>query len=323
MNSAHPYENPTPFSNFLEMLAILLIPAALCCTFGKLVGDARQGWTILTTMTIIFAVLLSIGMFAEQHGNPLLTQVGADQTASNIQAGGNMEGKETRFGVTDSTLFAAVTTATSCGAVNSMHDSFTPLGGLMPMVLMQIGEVVFGGVGSGLYGMIIFAILAVFISGLMIGRTPEYLGKKIEVFEMKMTSIVILIAPLLILVGTAIALMTRAGTAGIFNPSTHGFNEVLYAFSSTANNNGSVFAGLTATAPFYQIIFSFVMWLGRFWTIIPVLAIAGSLARKEKSTFYQWLFTHPWPFIYRAINWHDLPGGRANVFSSFGVRAYR
>lgn len=284
-NSAHPYENPTPFSNFLEMLAILLIPAALCCTFGKLVGDARQGWTILTTMVIIFMVLLGIGMFAEQRGNPLLTQVGADQTANNMQAGGNMEGKETRFGITGSTLFAAVTTATSCGAVNSMHDSFTPLGGLIPLVFMQIGEVVFGGVGSGLYGMIIFAILAVFISGLMIGRTPEYLGKKIEVFEMKMISIVILIAPLLILVGTGIALMTRAGTAGIFNPGTHGFSEVLYAFSSTANNNGSSFAGLTATSPFYQIIFSFVMWLGRFWTIIPILAIAGSLAGKKKVPF--------------------------------------
>lgn len=284
-NSAHPFENPTPFSNFLEMLAILLIPAALCCTLGCLVGDSRQGWTILTAMTLIFLIMVSLTLYAEQHGNPVLTIAGADQTASNYQSGGNMEGKETRFGPIGSALFATITTATSCGAVNSMHDSFTPLGGLVPMALMQIGEVVFGGVGSGLYGMLIFAILAVFISGLMIGRTPEYLGKKIEVFEMKMTSIIILILPFLILMGSSVALMTRAGTSGILNPGTHGFSEVLYAFSSTANNNGSAFEGLTATSSFYQIIFSFVMLIGRFWTLIPILAIAGSLAAKKKVPF--------------------------------------
>jgi K+-transporting ATPase ATPase A chain len=281
-NSAHPYENPTPFSNFLEMLAILMIPAGLCYSFGLLVGNTRQGWALLTAMTSIFIIMACITLYMEQHGNLLLANAGADQIHSKLQAGGNMEGKETRFGITASALFATITTAASCGAVNAMHESFTPLGGLAPMLLMQLGEVIFGGVGSGLYGMLIFAILAVFIAGLMIGRTPEYLGKKIESFEMKMTAIVILITPLLVLLGTAIALMTTQGKVGIFNPGIHGFSEVLYAFSSVANNNGSAFAGLSANKPFYNILTAIVMCLGRFLVIIPVLAIAGSLANKKR-----------------------------------------
>jgi potassium-transporting ATPase potassium-binding subunit len=284
-NSAHPFENPTPLSNLLEMLALLLIPAALCCTFGYWVNDKRQGWTILVTMTLIFIVMVSVTLYAEQAGNPILTAAGANQTASPWQSGGNMEGKETRFGITDSALFATVTTATSGGAVNAMHDSFTPLGGMIPLLMMELGEVVFGGVGSGLYGILIFAILAVFISGLMIGRTPEYLGKKIEVFEIKMVSISLLVLPLLVLVGTGLALMTTSGTAEILNPGAHGFTEVLYAFSSTAHNNGSDFAGLSTTSAFYQILLSAVMWLGRFGTLIPALAIAGSLAAKKKIPF--------------------------------------
>ncbi|MBK7424927.1 MAG: potassium-transporting ATPase subunit KdpA [Propionivibrio sp.] len=275
-NSAHPYENPTPLTNFIQMLSIFLIPAALCFTFGRMVGDTRQGWAVLAAMTLIFVVLAGAAMHFEQQANPLLTQLGVDPLA------GNMEGKETRFGIADSGLFAAVTTAASCGAVNSMHDSFTPLGGMIPLVLMQLGEVVFGGTGTGLYGMLVFAIMAVFISGLMIGRTPEYLGKKIETYEMKMTSIAILVTPLLVLLGTAIAVMTEAGRAGILNPGPHSFSEILYAFTSAANNNGSAFAGLSANTPFYNTMLGIAMWFGRFGVIVPVLAMAGSLAAKKR-----------------------------------------
>jgi K+-transporting ATPase ATPase A chain len=281
-NSAHPYENPTPLSNFVQMLAIFLIPAALCFVFGRMVGDTRQGWAVLGAMTIIFVGMTAVVLWAEQQGNPSLAPLGIDQAHTVLQAGGNMEGKEARFGVTASALFAAVTTAASCGAVNAMHDSFTPLGGMVPMWLIQLGEVVFGGVGSGLYGMLIFAIMAVFIAGLMIGRTPEYLGKKIESFEIKMTSIVILITPFLVLVGTAVAVMSEPGKLGIANPGAHGFSEILYAFSSAANNNGSAFAGLSANTPFYNVILALVMWVGRFAFIVPVLAIAGSLAKKKR-----------------------------------------
>jgi K+-transporting ATPase ATPase A chain len=281
-NSAHPYENPTPLSNFAQMIAMFLIPAALCFTFGRMVGDTRQGWAVLSAMTVIFVAMTLLVLWAEQQGNPAFAALGVDQAQSPLQAGGNMEGKETRFGIVASALFASITTAASCGAVNAMHDSFTPLGGLVPMWLIELGEVVFGGVGSGLYGMLIFAIMAVFIAGLMIGRTPEYLGKKIESFEMKMTAIVILVTPLLVLVGSAIAVMAGAGRLGIFNPGAHGFSEVLYALSSTANNNGSAFAGLSANTPFYNVMLAIVMWLGRFAFIVPVLAIAGSLARKKR-----------------------------------------
>ena len=281
-NSAHPFENPTALTNFLQMLSMFLIPAALCYAFGRTVGDTRQGWAVLGAMTIIFVTMTLVVMGAEQNGNPQLTALGVDQIASATQAGGNMEGKETRFGVAASALFASITTAASCGAVNAMHDSFTPLGGLVPMFNMQFGEVVFGGVGSGLYGMLIFAIITVFIAGLMIGRTPEYLGKKIESFEMKMVSMVILVTPLLVLAGTAIAVLTEAGRAGISNPGAHGFSQVLYALTSAANNNGSAFAGLSANTPFYNTLLGIVMWIGRFGVIVPVLAIAGSLAAKKR-----------------------------------------
>lgn len=281
-NSAHPYENPTPLSNFFQMLSIFLIPGALCYTFGYMVGDARQGWAVLAAMTVLFVVMSVAAITFEQQGNPLFTTAGVDQIASATQAGGNMEGKEVRFGVADSGLFAAITTAASCGAVIAMHDSFTPLGGMIPLVLMQLGEVVFGGVGSGLYGMLIFAMMAVFIAGLMIGRTPEYLGKKIESFEMKMVSIAILVTPLLVLAGTAVAVMTVNGQAGIANPGAHGFSEILYAFSSAGNNNGSAFAGLSVNTPFYNVMLAVVMWFGRFGVIVPVLAIAGSLAAKKR-----------------------------------------
>jgi K+-transporting ATPase ATPase A chain len=281
-NSAHPYENPTALTNLVQMIAILLIPAALCFAFGHVVGDVRQGWAVLTAMTVLFVVAVMVIVPAEQAGNPLIQSAGVDQMASALQAGGNMEGKETRFGISASALFAAVTTAASCGAVNAMHDAFTPLGGMVPLVLMQLGEVVFGGVGSGLYGMLIFAILAVFIAGLMIGRTPEYLGKKIEVQEMKLTSIAILITPILVLAGTAIAVGTGLGKAGIANPGAHGFSEILYALTSAGNNNGSAFAGLSANTPFYNGLLGVAMWLGRFGMIVPVLAIAGALAAKKR-----------------------------------------
>ncbi|MFO0917702.1 MAG: potassium-transporting ATPase subunit KdpA [Planctomycetaceae bacterium] len=281
VNSAHPLENPTPLSNFLELLAILLIPAALCFTFGELVGDRRQGWAILATMLVLFLPLLLLTVTAEQSSNPALAALGIDQSASGVQSGGNMEGKETRFGVVNSAMWAVSTTAASNGSVNSMHDSFMPLGGLAPMWLMQLGEVVFGGTGSGLYGMIMFAIVAVFIAGLMVGRTPEYLGKKIGAFEMKMASLAILLPCAMVLVGTAIAVVAPAGRATVFNPGPHGFSEVLYAFSSASNNNGSAFAGLGANTPFYNGLLGFVMLVGRFWIMLPVLAIAGSLAGKK------------------------------------------
>ena len=279
-NSAHPLENPTPLANFLEVLSILLISAALCYTFGAMVGDTRQGWTVLAAMTVIFVVLLGTCYLAEQNGAVFVKQ-GVDHTASALQPGGNMEGKEARFGIAGSAIWATATTSASNGSVNSMHDSFTPLGGLVPMWLMQLGEVVYGGVGSGLYGMLMFAIVAVFVAGLMVGRTPEYLGKKIEAYEMKMASLVILITPTLVLVGTAVAVVTTAGKAGIANPGIHGFSEILYAFSSASNNNGSAFAGLSANTPFYNTALGLCMLFGRYWLAIPVLAIAGSLARKK------------------------------------------
>ncbi|CAN5363382.1 potassium-transporting ATPase subunit KdpA [soil metagenome] len=281
-NSAHPYENPNAVTNFFQMLAIFLIPAALCFAFGREVGDLRQGWAVLAAMTLLFVVAVAAITPAEQAGNPLLTPLGVDQAMSAVQSGGNMEGKETRFGINASSLFAFITTAASSGAVNAMHDSLTPLGGLVPMVMMQLGEVVFGGTGTGLYGMLVFAILAVFISGLMIGRTPEYLGKKIEAHEMKLTSMAILVTPILVLAGTAVAVLAGAGRAGVANPGAHGFSEILYALSSAGNNNGSAFAGLSANTPFYNTLLGVAMWLGRFGVIVPVLAIAGSLAAKKR-----------------------------------------
>ena len=273
-NSAHPFENPTALTNFLQMLAIFLIPTALCFAFGDAVGDRRQGHAILWAMAIIFVLCAGLVMWAELNGNPHLLTLGADGSA-------NMEGKESRFGILASSLFAVVTTAASCGAVNAMHDSFTALGGMVPLWLMQIGEVVFGGVGSGLYGMLLFVLLAVFIAGLMIGRTPEYLGKKIDVREMKMTALAILVTPALVLLGTALAMMTDAGRAGMLNPGAHGFSEVLYAVSSAANNNGSAFAGLSANTPFWNCLLAFCMFVGRFGVIVPVMAIAGSLVMKK------------------------------------------
>jgi K+-transporting ATPase ATPase A chain len=281
-NSAHPFENPSALTNFFQMLSIFLIPAALVFMFGRMVGDPRQGWAVLAAMTAIFIVSVIVVTVQEQQGNPLLAQLGADQRVSATQPGGNMEGKEARFGIAASGLFAAITTAASCGAVNGMHDSFIPMGGAVPLVLMQLGEVVFGGVGTGLYSMLIFAILAVFIAGLMIGRTPEYLGKKIETYEMKMTSIAILVTPILVLAGTAVAVLADAGRAGIANPGAHGFSEILYAFTSAGNNNGSAFAGLSANTPFYNTLLAIAMWFGRFGVIVPVLAIAGSLAAKKR-----------------------------------------
>ncbi len=281
-NSAHPYENPTPLTNFLQMIMMFLIPAGLCYTFGKMIGDTRQGWAILTAMTLVFVAMLAVTETSEQAGNPAFAALGIDQAASSTQAGGNMEGKETRFGIVNSALFATITTSASCGAVNSMHDSFIPLGGLVPLSLIQLGEVVFGGVGSGLYGMLIYAIIAIFIAGLMIGRTPEYIGKKIESFDIKMASLVILIPPLLILCGTAVAVMAEAGKAGVGNPGAHGFSEILYAFSSAAGNNGSAFAGLSANTPFYNIALGVAMFFGRIWLMVPVLALAGSLAAKKR-----------------------------------------
>ncbi|EWS54671.1 MULTISPECIES: potassium-transporting ATPase subunit KdpA [unclassified Methylibium] len=281
-NSAHPYENPTPLSNFAQMLAIFLIPAGLVFAFGRLVGDVRQGGALLAAMTVMFVLAVVTVTSLEQRGHPQLAALGVDPVASALQAGGNMEGKEARFGIAASALFAAITTAASCGAVNAMHDSFMPLGGAVPLLLIQLGEVVFGGVGSGLYGMLVFAILAVFIAGLMIGRTPEYLGKKIEPYEMKMTAVVILVTPLLALLGTAVALTAPTGPAGMGNPGPHGYTEILYALSSAANNNGSAFAGLSANTPFYNLLLAVAMWCGRFGVIVPVLAIAGSLAAKKR-----------------------------------------
>jgi len=284
-NSAHPLENPTPLANFLEMLAILIIPAALCHTFGKMVNDSRQGWAIFITMIVIFATFLFVCCSAEVSVNLLINQLGVNSSVSHSATFGNMEGKELRFGVINSALWATVTTAASNGSVNAMHDSFNPLGGLVPMVLMQLGEVIFGGVGSGLYGMLVFAIITVFIAGLMVGRTPEYLGKKIESFEMKMSSLVILIPPALVLLGTAVAVSVDAGKSSVFNPGAHGFSEILYAFSSAGNNNGSAFGGLNANTPFYNYMLGLCMFGSRFWLAVPVLAIAGSLVNKKKVPF--------------------------------------
>ncbi len=273
-NSSHPFENPTALTNFVQMLAIFLIPAALCFAFGDAVSDRRQGHAILWAMSIIFVICVAVVMWAEWQGNPHFLTLGGDSAI-------NMEGKESRFGILASSLFAVITTSASCGAVNTMHDSFTALGGMVPMWLMQIGEVVFGGVGSGLYGMLLFVMLAVFIAGLMIGRTPEYLGKKIDVREMKMTALAILVTPALVLIGTALAMMTEAGRSGMLNPGIHGFSEVLYAVSSAANNNGSAFAGLSANTPFWNCLLAFCMFIGRFGIIVPVMAIAGSLVNKK------------------------------------------
>jgi potassium-transporting ATPase potassium-binding subunit len=276
VNSAHPFENPTPLSNFLEMLAILLIPAALCYTFGKMVGDTRQGWAILAVMTLLLVVMAGIAIWSENQGNPALASLGVDQSM------GNMEGKEVRFGTAASALWATATTAASNGSVNSMHDSFSPLGGLVPMWLIQLGEVVFGGVGSGLYGMLAFVVIAVFVAGLMVGRTPEYLGKKIEIYEMKMAALIVLVPVLTVLIGTAVALVLPGGRAGIFNLGPQGFSEVLYAFSSAGNNNGSAFAGLGANSVFYNVTLGIAMLVARYVLIVPVLAMAGSLGRKKK-----------------------------------------
>jgi K+-transporting ATPase ATPase A chain len=282
-NSAHPLENPTPLSNFLELLAILAIPGALCWTFGEMIGDRRQGWAVLAAMVVIFVVLLGACVWCEQAGNPGLSDPGlrVDQAASSLQPGGNMEGKEARFGIAGSALWATATTAASNGSVNSMHDSYTPLGGMAPMWLMQLGEVVFGGVGCGLYGMLMFVIIAVFVAGLMVGRTPEYLGKKIEPFEMKMAAIAVLVPCALVLLGTAVAVLLPQGTGSISNPGAHGFSQILYAFSSASNNNGSAFAGLNANTPFYNTALGLCMFASRFWLMVPVLAIAGSLAAKK------------------------------------------
>lgn len=290
-NSAHPFENPTALTNMVQMLAIFLLPAALCFAFGDAAGDRRQGRMLLWAMSLIFIVCVAVVMWAEVQGNPHLLQFGADASL-------NMEGKESRFGVLVSSLFAVVTTAASCGAVIAMHDSMTALGGMVPMWLMQIGEVVFGGVGSGLYGMLLFVLLAVFIAGLMIGRTPEYLGKKIDVREMKMTALAILVTPALVLLGTALAMMTDAGRSAMLNPGPHGFSEVLYAVSSAANNNGSAFAGLSANTPFWNCLLAFCMFVGRFGVIIPVMAIAGTLvAKKSQPASPGTLATHGALFI--------------------------
>ena len=280
-NSAHPYENPTPLSNFFELLSILLIPAALCYTFGSMIGDRRQGWALLVVMLLILVPLLIACTSVEQAGNPALSELGVDQHATAMQAGGNMEGKETRFGIVNSTLWATYTTAASNGSVNAQHDSFTPLGGMIPMWLMQLGEVIFGGVGCGLYGMLAFAVVAVFIAGLMVGRTPEYLGKKIEAHEMKMASLAVLIPCMLVVVGTAIAVMVPAGVAGVANPGPHGFSEILYALSSASNNNGSAFGGLSVNTPFWNVLLGICMFVSRYALAIAMLALAGSLAAKK------------------------------------------
>jgi potassium-transporting ATPase potassium-binding subunit len=282
-NSSHPFENPTPFSNFIEMLSILLIPAALTYTFGKMVDSTRQGWAILAAMLILLWVPLGVSYASEQAGNPALTAINVDQIQSSTNLGGNMEGKEVRFGIANSSLWETLTTAASNGSVNSMHDSYTPLGGLAALWLMMLGEVAFGGVGSGLYGMLVFVIVAVFVAGLMVGRTPEYLGKKIESYEMKMASLLILIMPITVLIFTAIAVMTNPGKATIYNPGAHGFSEVLYLYTSQANNNGSAFAGIGSNNPFYNTTGGIAMLIGRFFLAVPTLALAGSLVNKKKT----------------------------------------
>ena len=281
VNSAHPYENATPFSNFAEMLSLLLIGAALCFTFGNMVGDMRQGWAVFAAMMVLLVALFGTAVWSEQNGNPAFTSMGIDQTASALQSGGNMEGKEVRFGIVNSALWATATTAASNGSVNSMHDSFTPLGGAVTIFMMQLGEVAFGGVGSGLYGMLVFVIVAVFVAGLLVGRTPEYLGHKIETYEMKMASLLILIMPMTVLTLTAFAVVTEAGRATIFNPGAHGFSEVLYLFTSQTNNNGSAFAGIGANTPFYNLWGGIAMFIGRYWLAVPTLALGGALAAKK------------------------------------------
>ncbi|HTR80306.1 MAG TPA: potassium-transporting ATPase subunit KdpA [Bacteroidota bacterium] len=281
VNSAHPFENPTPFSDFLEMLSILLIAAALCYTYGAMVNDTRQGWALFAAMTVIFVAFLAIAAWAEQTGNPAFTQLGIDQKASSLQPGGNMEGKELRFGIPNSVVWATATTAASNGSVNSMHDSYMPLGGLVTLAMIHFGEVIYGGVGSGLYGMLVFVIVAVFVAGLLVGRTPEYLGHKIEAYEMKMASILILIMPITVLVFTAIAVVTDAGKAAILNPGPHGFSEILYVFTSQTNNNGSAFAGASVNTPFYNLTGGLAMLIGRYWLAVPTLALAGSLVKKK------------------------------------------
>jgi potassium-transporting ATPase potassium-binding subunit len=283
-NSAHPYENPTPFSNLIEMLSIFAIPAGLIYMFGKMANDTRQGWILFSAVSLLFLIGAFVALGAEQAGNPQLAAIGVDQTANEwslAQPGGNMEGKELRFGIGSSTLFATVTTDASCGAVNGFHDSYTPIGGLVPLANIALGEVVFGGVGSGLYGLLIFAILAVFIAGLMVGRTPEYLGKKIEQYEIKMAALAILILPLSILVFSAITIAIPAGVSRIANPGPHGLSEILYIYTSSTGNNGSAFAGLGSNTPFYNWTGAFAMLIGRFAFIVPVMAIAGSMARKR------------------------------------------
>jgi K+-transporting ATPase ATPase A chain len=281
VNSAHPYENATPFSNFVEMLSLVLIGAALCFTFGNMVGDMRQGWAVFAAMMVLLVALFGTAVWSEQNGNPAFTSMGIDQTASALQSGGNMEGKEVRFGIVNSALWATATTAASNGSVNSMHDSFTPLGGAVTIFMMQLGEVAFGGVGSGLYGMLVFVIVAVFVAGLLVGRTPEYLGHKIETYEMKMASLLILIMPMTVLTLTAFAVVADAGRAAIFNPGAHGFSEVLYLFTSQTNNNGSAFAGIGANTPFYNLWGGIAMFIGRYWLAIPTLALGGALAAKK------------------------------------------
>ncbi len=282
INSSHPFENATPLANWLELLAILLVSAALCFAFGRMVREPRQGIALLAAMTLIFVPLLGLTAWAEQQGTPVLAGAGIDLAASDLQAGGNMEGKEVRFGIANSALWATATTAASNGSVNSMHDSFTPLGGLVPMWLMQLGEVIYGGVGSGLYGLLMFAIVAVFVAGLMVGRTPEYLGKKIEAHEMKAAALTLLVPPIVVLVGTAVAVVSPSGLTGLANPGAHGLSEILYAFSSAGNNNGSAFAGLSVNTPFYNLLLGFAMLFARYFLAVPVLAIAGSLAAKKR-----------------------------------------
>ena len=280
-NSAHPFENPNVLTNMIEMLAILVIPAALVYTFGRSVGNTKQGWAIWAAMALLFVIGIAVAMSAEQAGNPLLTKAGANLSVTDLQAGGNMEGKEVRFGITQSALFAVVTTVASCGAVNGFHDSYTPLGGMIPMANIALGEVIFGGVGSGLYGMLLFAIIAVFIAGLMVGRTPEYLGKKIEKKEMKMAALAILVMPATILIMSAVAAVLPIGTSSIANPGPHGLSEILYAYTSGAGNNGSAFGGLAVNTPFYNWTIGFAMLLGRFLIIVPTMAIAGSMVKKK------------------------------------------
>jgi K+-transporting ATPase ATPase A chain len=282
VNSAHPFENPNALTNFFEMLSILLIGAALCFTFGEMVKDRRQGWAIFAAMTVLYLACQLPTIAFEQAGTPILAHSGAELAATDLQAGGNMEGKEVRFGIANSAIWAVATTSASNGSVNAMHDSFTPLGGMIPMWMMQLGEVVFGGVGSGLYGMLLFVFVAVFIGGLMVGRTPEYLGKKIEAFEMKMAAVGVLIPCAVILVSTALACMTSDGRAAVFNPGAHGFSEILYAMTSTGANNGSAFGGITVNTVFYATIQGVCMLISRFWIIVPVLAVAGSLAKKKR-----------------------------------------